>query len=590
LPTVLSSKIPSPSKILSDSILTKNPTLKDKAKNTYQSLFKTAEDIASGFYSNVKQDFNESMFGEEGKAKIQGRVDRGESIMTREEMEKLSNLALGTTEPLKNVGNIVAGKVVKPILEQTMPEAVAKIKTLFHGTSEISAAQKAVKDGLTEEQYVASQVNTFHGTYTPKELPFVPKGALYTSNQKGASTYGTGKNVLAFKAKDGKMFTLNKNLMPKEWDKIIAKARADGYDSVKAIGTDFEGKKIPVTVYINSEKSLISSSQLRTEYQSEVAKIKTTLSSAMGKISSRFEGDTFALDKFNALQSNMEGMDLLQFVSKLKDVSSSMEGNRFAKEGISEIITKAETSMKSNLLNSPDSQLRTEYANELAKSNPPEIFGGFKDLTTKVLNKLEGRSSVSKQFISDLTNSGELKQAEREIIRKTLEDYGDGNIPVKEFAAVPLMFGDDKNEEPEILGGNYWIRENKITDDDLNEAKAILFGEISNRSSDKQVLEAKTILNTAFNRMDEYRRVKGKEYTLKEVLQMDNQYQAYKGKQYNKFKKGETDELDERKIKAIDSIFEKVKDGTFQNNVGKSVFYVHKPDGRIVVDNRSLFK
>ena len=49
----------------------------------------------------------------------------------------------------------------------------------------------------------------------------------------------------------------------------------------------------------------------------------------------------------------------------------------------------------------------------------------------------------------------------------------------------------------------YWIRDNQISENDLDEAKAILFGEISNRPSEKQMLEAQTILNTAFNRMDD---------------------------------------------------------------------------------------
>lgn len=52
----------------------------------------------------------------------------------------------------------------------------------------------------------------------------------------------------------------------------------------------------------------------------------------------------------------------------------------------------------------------------------PKVFKGFKDLSTKLLEKLKGRSTVSKQFISDLTNSPDLKQAERDLIRRVLDD------------------------------------------------------------------------------------------------------------------------------------------------------------------------
>ena len=54
-------------------------------------------------------------------------------------------------------------------------------------------------------------------------------------------------------------------------------------------------------------------------------------------------------------------------------------------------------------------------------------------LTTKVLQKLEGRTSVSKQFISDLTNAPDLKQTEKDIIRQVLETEG-ANVDVPKFA------------------------------------------------------------------------------------------------------------------------------------------------------------
>lgn len=75
-----------------------------------------------------------------------------------------------------------------------------------------------------------------------------------------------------------------------------------------------------------------------------------------------------------------------------------------------------------------------------------DVYTGEKELTTKILRKLEGRSTVSKQFISDLTNQPELKQAERDLIRQTLNEYGD-TVSVKEFAdkvkvqLLPLKLG-----------------------------------------------------------------------------------------------------------------------------------------------------
>lgn len=53
----------------------------------------------------------------------------------------------------------------------------------------------------------------------------------------------------------------------------------------------------------------------------------------------------------------------------------------------------------------------------------PGVFSGLKSLTLKTLEKLKGRTTVSKQFISDLTNAADIKQPERDLLRRVLNDY-----------------------------------------------------------------------------------------------------------------------------------------------------------------------
>lgn len=164
------------------------------------------------------------------------------------------------------------------------------------------------------------------------------------------------------------------------------------------------------------------------------------------------------------------------------------------------------------------------------------------------------------------------------------------NKPVSMIkAGAKALFGAKTASAAEMPQKNYYIRDNSISEPDLQEAKAIIFGEVSNRTPEKQKLEAQSILNTAFNRMDEYRK-HGKEYTLTQVLQMPNQYQAYQKPLYTRFKKGDIQPGDKQKIDAIDSVLNDVRGGNFINNIGKDVSYTHKSDGRIIVDNRKLFK
>ena len=58
-----------------------------------------------------------------------------------------------------------------------------------------------------------------------------------------------------------------------------------------------------------------------------------------------------------------------------------------------------------------------------------------KGLTTKIIGELEKKAgTVSKQFIQDLTNQGSIKQAERDLIRKSLEEVQGSVVNAKEFA------------------------------------------------------------------------------------------------------------------------------------------------------------
>lgn len=62
-----------------------------------------------------------------------------------------------------------------------------------------------------------------------------------------------------------------------------------------------------------------------------------------------------------------------------------------------------------------------------------EVYKEAGNLTTKILKDLEGKSTVSKQYILDATNRGELKQQERDLIRGVLDGEGD-TVNVSDFA------------------------------------------------------------------------------------------------------------------------------------------------------------
>lgn len=92
---------------------------------------------------------------------------------------------------------------------------------------------------------------------------------------------------------------------------------------------------------------------------------------------------------------------------------------------------------RSILNDQPTTNINSNISN-ISKSYPKTdiksiAYKGESDLTTKILKDLEGKTTVSKQYILDATNRGELKQVERDLIRNVLETEKDV-VNVADFA------------------------------------------------------------------------------------------------------------------------------------------------------------
>jgi hypothetical protein len=69
--------------------------------------------------------------------------------------------------------------------------------------------------------------------------------------------------------------------------------------------------------------------------------VPNKLDEAIGKVLGRFEGDSYAWDLLNDLRNNMNGIDIDQFIDRLESVIAAIETNRFAREGVEEILGQA---------------------------------------------------------------------------------------------------------------------------------------------------------------------------------------------------------------------------------------------------------
>jgi hypothetical protein len=126
-------------------------------------------------------------------------------------------------------------------------------------------------------------------------------------------------------------------------------------------------------------------------------------------------------------------------------------------------------------------ELRAEW-DKVVKE--PEVFKGFDDLSTKTLEKLKGRSTVSKQFISDLTNSPDLKQSERNVIKQILDTESD-KISVPEFAKKV------KNELLPLKNSSILNKEQRELLRNLEESRSDIFEKWKERGIDVTVARQK---------------------------------------------------------------------------------------------------
>ena len=143
--------------------------------------------------------------------------------------------------------------------------------------------------------------------------------------------------------------------------------------------------------------------------------------------------DNFTLKEAQNLSNNFS-----KTKSKLKDIWN--QENIISKGGISKQLSKGKESFgafagfevdeEGNINFNPEKAtiglgLTAGFTSPKLRQQAMKEFKGFKDLTTKTLDKLKGKISVSKQFISDLSNQPDLKQPERDLIRGVLDEFKD---------------------------------------------------------------------------------------------------------------------------------------------------------------------
>ena len=159
----------------------------------------------------------------------------------------------------------------------------------------------------------------------------------------------------------------------------------------------------------------------------------------------RFTG-TVIFDKSNLLTRKQLTDIYNKFNIPTQETEISAQENFTDRQGEIQAETIALMSdMKNNVISNEDAMIRLEKLQEefkkiAASIDTPsyktiEIFEGYSELTTNVLNLLKGKTTVNKQFIIDALKREGVKPGEKLAFDTVLEEYKSvERVPVKEFA------------------------------------------------------------------------------------------------------------------------------------------------------------
>lgn len=171
---------------------------------------------------------------------------------------------------------------------------------------------------------------------------------------------------------------------------------------------------------------------VRQAWEAELKKAPLQLSAPLERKNILPQGETI---KVLPAEGRFEATNQSRYIQNTQNIQSesiapstaTQTKNISKNSSIEQIIPETTESVKPALPKSPSKA--SSFLEALKdESGFAEVFKDSGDLTTKVLKKLEGRSTVSRQFIEDLTNSGDLKQAERDLIRKVLSESADSPL------------------------------------------------------------------------------------------------------------------------------------------------------------------
>lgn len=335
----------------------------------------------------------------------------------------------------------------KPFMSTGLDESLAKLG--FNKSADITT--DSLKKSFTEK---LQTIVTKHGGFIDGNNVRVPASAVSDLNELGSATNDimtamNGKGVPRLntfgKILQGTADVLNKDLFS---------------DSTK--GAPWWSKETPEKIPPKElGQSTMSDAEARTNINNKLTNLQNMTKDE------DFEPKT--------LYANPDTKELLpqQADHMVNDMSHELEARQPGlSTGLKQLGNTGLTAEKihetaTNLLDtakSPTLSPTTAQAEKPIIKAPQEGRGvvPYKDddtLSTSILSKLNGRTTVSSQFISDLSKGAEVKGPEKSIMQQILNEYPAGkSIPVKEFAdkvKAELLPLERTNLNPKNAGGQY---------------------------------------------------------------------------------------------------------------------------------------
>lgn len=400
---------------------TSESVVKNTLKKFSQSASKLSEDVLDSLSTQIAHASDET----EVMALLNNAENSGEQLLKSTDEARTVEQPRETNPAIED-SQIPVARVQEPKLTDSFPQTLDEIPR-----GDVKVANKIFKD-LDERGTEKLYTNVNDGSGELKKVEIGEIDELGNFKERLAED---GRPISEVIDESARNLRAGKGLSVRPESPADGRSTLSQFNKTKRKeGSLFSASKKRLTAQSDAKLAKTAQDTQAQDYlTSKIERLKEDLKNAKNpdtyaRISDQLAEETSVLEKYGKMTPEGRRNILERLQREDKGMTDRITEDY---QGVRESQFQAPKKEKGSLIKAMESRETRGEKGRLTGSKP--VYKGESDLTTKILQDLEGRSTVSRKYIEDATNRGDIKQAERDLIRRILDDEGP-EVSVKEFA------------------------------------------------------------------------------------------------------------------------------------------------------------